>query len=96
MATTSHNNGTNPANVTSAYYRDMTGISMVSGQAVGSNLVICWPPSLIGSRLEGQFNPLTVGLGATWTTVPNSTTTNRVFVPINPSQGAGFYRLAYP
>jgi regulation of enolase protein 1 (concanavalin A-like superfamily) len=96
VATTSHDNGTNVANVTSAYYRDLTGVPMISGSTAGSNLVICWPPSLIGARLEGQVNPITIGLGANWTTVPNSATTNRVFVPILPGQIAGFYRLAYP
>jgi glucose/arabinose dehydrogenase len=62
---------------------------------VSDNLLdISWPAP--GGRLETQTNSLSVGLGSSWTTVPGSTTTNRVIVPIDPANGSVFYRLALP
>ena len=56
----------------------------------GNTLDISWPAT--GIRLQAQTN----GLTATWSNVPNSTTTNRVLVPIDPANGSVFYRLAAP
>jgi glucose/arabinose dehydrogenase len=57
-------------------------------------LEISWPAT--GPRLEAQTNSLSVGIGADWFTVPGSTATNRVVLPIDPANGAVFYRLALP
>ena len=57
---------------------------------VGNNVDITWP--VAGGRLQSQAN----GLTGTWVDVPNSTTTNHVVVPINPSNADVFYRLAFP
>jgi hypothetical protein len=56
----------------------------------GNALDISWPAA--GGRLQSQTN----ALGANWVNVPNSTTTNRVVVPINSANGSVFYRLALP
>ena len=35
-------------------------------------------------------------MSSNWFTVPDSTTTNRVIMTIDPANGAVFYRLVYP
>jgi hypothetical protein len=59
-------------------------------QVSGNTLDISWPAS--GGRLQAQTN----GLGTNWVNVANSTTTNRVVIPIDPANGSVFYRLAVP
>jgi glucose/arabinose dehydrogenase len=63
-------------------------------QVSGSLLDISWP--VAGGRLQAQTNSPGVGIGTNWVTVPGSTTTNRVVVPIDPANGSVFYRLALP
>ena len=63
-------------------------------QVTGNLLDISWPAS--GGRLQTQTNNLNVGLGTNWVTVPGSTTTNHVVMPIDPANGSVFYRLAVP
>ncbi len=53
-------------------------------------LEISWP--VAGGRLQSKSNIL----DTTWVDVPNSTTTNRVIVPIDPANHSVFYRLAVP
>lgn len=60
----------------------------------GDQLEIYWPAA--GPRLEVQTADPGVGLGGNWLTVPGSTATNRIVVPVNPAQGSVFYRLAAP
>ncbi len=59
-------------------------------QLSGNLLDISWPAP--GGRLQAQTN----GLGANWITVPGSSATNHVVVPIDPANGSVFYRLAVP
>jgi glucose/arabinose dehydrogenase len=63
-------------------------------QMSGNLLDISWP--VAGGRLETQTNSPGVGIGSNWVTVPDSTTTNHVVVPIDPANGSVFYRLALP
>ena len=63
-------------------------------QVTGNLLDISWPAS--GGRLQTQTNSLSVGLGTNWVTVPGSTTTNHVVIPIDQANGSVFYRLAVP
>jgi glucose/arabinose dehydrogenase len=56
----------------------------------GNTLDISWP--IAGGRLQTQTNSLSAG----WADVPNSTTTNRVVVPIDQAKTSIFYRLAVP
>ena len=60
----------------------------------GNQLDIFWP--VTGGRLETQTNSLSVGLGTNWVTVPGSSATNHVVVPLDQSNGSVFYRLALP
>ncbi|MDB6068202.1 MAG: hypothetical protein JWR26_4410, partial [Pedosphaera sp.] len=63
-------------------------------QVTGNQLDISWPFAV--GRLQTQVNSPGIGLGTNWVTVAGSTTTNHVVVPINPSNGSAFYRLAIP
>jgi len=58
----------------------------------GGNLNLSWPVGYTGWRLQAQ----TGSLGANWSDVPGSTTTNTWSGPINPAAPATFYRLVYP
>jgi autotransporter-associated beta strand protein len=62
----------------------------------GGTLNLSWPLDQIGWRLEVQTNSLAVGLSANWSTWPNSTLTNQVFIPVTPSNPSVFFRLVYP
>ena len=55
-----------------------------------------WPQDHTGWTLQVQTNGLNTGLGTNWVTIPGSTLTNQIFLPINPASGATFFRLAYP
>jgi autotransporter-associated beta strand protein len=73
---------TNPTNLT----------AVVSG----GNLDLSWPADHTGWRLEGQTNSLNTGLSTNWGTVPGSTSTNHMIIPIVPGNGSVFFRMAYP
>ncbi len=59
-------------------------------------LQLSWPQDHLGWHLQIQTNSLNVGLGTNWVNVPNSTTTNQVFISIDPKNGSLFLRLVYP
>ncbi|MDB6058149.1 MAG: hypothetical protein JWO95_1993, partial [Verrucomicrobiales bacterium] len=61
-----------------------------------TNIDLSWPSDHIGWRLQSQTNAPGVGLTTNWSTVANSSSTNHVFISIDPSAGSGFYRLIYP
>ncbi|MCX6922066.1 MAG: glucose dehydrogenase, partial [Verrucomicrobia bacterium] len=62
---------------------------------VSSNLLdISWP--VAGGSLQTQVHSPGAGIGTNWVTVPGSTTTNRIVVPIDPANGSVFFRLAIP
>jgi autotransporter-associated beta strand protein len=62
----------------------------------GNTLQLSWAGDYTGWRLEVQTNTLAAGVGTNWVTVPGSTTTNLLLLPISDVQGSVFYRLAYP
>lgn len=62
----------------------------LTAKLVGANLELSWP--VAGGRLQSQTN----GLSSTWSDVPNTTSTNRVIVPVDPANSRVFYRLAVP
>jgi fibronectin type 3 domain-containing protein len=67
------------------------------GFGVSSNqLQFTWPADHTGWRLQVQTNSLNTGLGTNWVTVPDSTSTNQMFVPMDPANGSVFFRLVYP
>jgi hypothetical protein len=60
-------------------------------QLTGDTVDISWPNA--GGRLQSKTNILS----SSWVDVPNSTTTNHVVIPIDPTTSEGvFYRLALP
>ena len=65
-------------------------------QVDGGQLQLSWPQDHLGWHLQIQTNSLNVGLGANWVNVPDSTTTNQIFIPINPTNGSVFLRMVYP
>lgn len=73
---------TNPTNITSS--------------VSGGNITLSWPADHTGWELQAQTNSVSIGLGTNWVNVPNSTTVDSIAFPINPANGAVFYRLAYP
>jgi hypothetical protein len=62
----------------------------------GTNLTLSWPADHTGWRLEIQTNTLAQGLGTNWVAITSSVATNRVVVPITPTNGAVFLRMIYP
>jgi len=62
----------------------------VMAKLAGNSLDLSWP--VAGGRLQVQTN----SLSSTWVDVPNSASTNRVIVPIDPSNASVYYRLAVP
>ena len=58
----------------------------------GNNLQLSWPADHIGWWVQAQTN----NLGTNWFSLPGSTSTNLMFVPINSTNQSVFYRLASP
>ena len=63
---------------------------------MNNQLTLAWPADHTGWRLQAQTNSLAAGLGTNWADVTGSTTTNRVIIPINPTNGIVFYRVVSP
>src|SRR5256885_15540473 len=70
-------------------YKLLPGVRLAF-QLSANVLEISWPTA--GGRLQSQSDVS----GNNWVTVPGSTTTNRVVIPIDPANGSVFYRLAVP
>lgn len=68
----------------------------ITVSVAGGEITIGWPASYTGWRLETQTNSLSIGIRNNWVTVPGSTSVNSVSFPIDPANGAVFYRLVYP
>jgi len=64
--------------------------------ASGGQIQLSWPMDHLGWRLETQTNAPGVGIGTNWVTVADSTATNQIFTPVNPTSGSVFFRLVYP
>jgi autotransporter-associated beta strand protein len=58
----------------------------------GNQLTLSWPSNYTGWTLQGQTNPVGVGLTTNWHDVPGSTATNRLTFPIG-AAGSVFYRM---
>ena len=66
----------------------------LTAQVSGNLLDLSWP--VAGGRLQVQSNSPGAGIGTNWFTLPGSTETNHVVIPIDPANGSVFYRLAVP
>lgn len=64
----------------------------VTVQASNNQLLLSWPQDHLGWVLQMQTN----GLGNNWVDVPNSANVTSTNIPIDPTQGSVFLRLAYP
>jgi len=73
-----------------------TNPTNVIATVTGSTLNLSWPADHQGWRLQVQTNALNAGLGTNWVTVPGSTNVNNQAIPMNPANGAVYYRLVYP
>jgi hypothetical protein len=58
----------------------------------GGEIQMSWPQDHTGWSLQVQTNSL---IGTNWVTVPGSTLTNQIELPINPANGSIFFRLVY-
>jgi hypothetical protein len=68
----------------------------ISWQVSSGQLQLFWPQDHLGWHLQIQTNSLNVGLWTNWVSVPNSGTTNLIFIPINQTNGCVFLRMVYP
>ncbi|MCX6895606.1 MAG: hypothetical protein NTZ16_08950 [Verrucomicrobia bacterium] len=59
----------------------------------GSSLTLTWPTNQVGWDLQAQTNALSVGISNNWGTVPGSTGTNSMTLPVDPANPTVFYRL---
>lgn len=60
-----------------------------------NSLTLSWPADHTGWRLQTQTNPVTVGLNTNWSDVNGSMETNQITIPVDPGNGAVFFRLIY-
>jgi hypothetical protein len=71
---------------------------LTSGVSNGT-LTLGWPVDHLGYRLLTQTNNLNLGVSSNpndWATVPGSTTTNQLNLPVTTTNLNSFYRLVYP
>jgi photosystem II stability/assembly factor-like uncharacterized protein len=61
-----------------------------------SQVQLTWPQAYADWSLQAQTNTLNTGLTTNWVTVSGSSGTNRVLIPINPTNGSVFFRLVSP
>ncbi|HEU5069279.1 MAG TPA: LamG-like jellyroll fold domain-containing protein [Verrucomicrobiae bacterium] len=62
----------------------------------GGQLRLNWPGDHTGWRLQTQTNPLAVGLGGAWFTLPDADHTNQFALPFDLSNESVFFRLQSP
>jgi hypothetical protein len=62
----------------------------------GDQLTLSWPSDHTGWRLQAQTNNVSAGITTNWVDVADSGSTNRIVIPISPTNGCVFYRLVYP
>ena len=62
----------------------------------GNVLTLSWPADHLGWRLQVQTNSWLSALSTNWVTLPGSELVTSTNLPINPANGAGFFRMIYP
>lgn len=68
----------------------------VSTASTADQLHLSWPTDHTGWQLQSQTNTLTTGLSTNWVNIFSSARTNQITVPVNPENGAVFFRLMHP
>jgi len=66
----------------------------VTAQLSGNTLELSWPEEHTGWRVE--TNAVSIEAVDSWFTLPGSTTTNQVFLPVSESNSQVFFRLVFP
>jgi len=66
----------------------------LTARASGSLLDLSW--AVAGGHLQAQTNSPGAGITTNWFEVPGSRVTNHVVVPVVPTNGSAYYRLAFP
>ena len=61
----------------------------------GSSLTLTWPSTQTDWTLQVQTNTLAKGLSTNWVGVTGSAATNKVIVPIGPTNGSVFFRMIF-
>jgi hypothetical protein len=61
-----------------------------------TNIILQWPGDHTGWRVQGQTNPVTVGLYTNWSALAGSSLTNQIVMPIDKTNGTVFFRMIYP
>ncbi len=89
-----HLSATNSFSVIVAPSTVTTNLAMLNSG--GTNLTLSWPADHTGWRIQIQTNIFTKGLGTNWVTLPGSTVTNKVIIPISTTNGSVFFRMIYP
>jgi hypothetical protein len=68
----------------------------ITATLAGNTLDVSWPADHQGWILQTSTNSLGIWPTNHWFSIPTSSTTNQVFITINPTNGAVFYRLISP
>jgi hypothetical protein len=68
----------------------------ITASLSGSALTLSWLADHLGWRLQVQTNALSGGLSTNWVTVSGSDLVTSTNLPVNPGNGAVFYRMVYP
>jgi uncharacterized protein with beta-barrel porin domain len=66
----------------------------ISANFAGNTVELNWPSDHTGWRLE--TNAVSIADANAWFTLPGSTSTNQVFLNVNPTEGNVFFRLVFP
>jgi autotransporter-associated beta strand protein len=83
-------NYTNISSSTLATYPTNINATVVNS---GTALQVSWPATHLGWTLQAQTNSLGLGLGTNWADVPGTAAVISTNLPIDPNNGAVFYRL---
>ncbi len=62
----------------------------------GHVLNLSWPAACTGWQLQGQTNPLSLGLSSNWFNLSGTEATNSYAMGIDPTTPTEFFRLIYP
>jgi hypothetical protein len=73
-----------------------TNVVSIAQSFANGHVNLSWPSDHKGWRLQVQTNSVSTGLGTNWVTVPGSTSLTNLSIPVDPANGAVFYRLVYP
>jgi polygalacturonase len=73
-----------------------TAAVALSFQANANQLQLSWPPDHLGWHLQIQTNDPGAGIGANWTDLPGTTSTDQFSIPTDSTNGSMFLRLTYP